>query len=130
NVIQVRSTKNQAVKCLCHTVNAYGLIYTRTKTIASAKQAGLLTIQRLFLLDSLALHSVYKLLRSSQPDYIEVLPGGMPQIIPEIKKETGIPVIAGGLVRTEKDMKEALAFGSEAVTTSNKELWKSQTPRH
>src|SRR5699024_845722 len=105
-------------------------ISTRTKTIALAKQAGLLTIQRLFLLDSLALHSGYKLLRSSQHDYIEVLPEGMPQIIPEIKEEPGYPLIAGGLVRTEKDMTEALAFGSEAVTTSNKELWKSRTPRH
>ena len=129
-LVQGLSTNNQAVEFLCHNVKPDGLISTRTKTIALAKQAGLLTIQRLFLLDSLALHSGYKLLRSSQPDYIEVLPGGMPQIIPEIKKETGIPVIAGGLVRTEKDMKEALAFGSEAVTTSNKELWKSQTPRH
>src|SRR5699024_10016015 len=129
-LVQVLNTNNHAVEYLCHNIRPDGLISTRSKTIALAKQEGLITIQRLFLLDSLALQSGYKILERSQPDFIEVLPGGMPQIIPEIKEKTGIPVIAGGLIRTPEDKDRALSHGSEAVTTSNKELWKSHTPSY
>ena len=57
-------------------------------------------------------------------NYIEVLPGVVPELIKEVKEITGIPIFAGGFIRTEKDVEQALAAGASAVTTSDTDLWK------
>ncbi|MDQ6422929.1 glycerol-3-phosphate responsive antiterminator [Paenibacillus sp. LHD-117] len=113
-----------AAEFLCQTIRPAGLISTRTGVIARTKQAGLIAVQRLFLLDSDALEKSYKLLEKTQPDYVEVLPGIMPEIIREVKDRTGVPVIAGGLIRTKEHVSEALAAGAAAITTSRSELWR------
>lgn len=112
-----------AAEFLCQEVKPDGLISTRTNVVITARKKGLLAIQRLFLLDSIALDTSYKMLKKSQPDYIEVLPGVMPHIIREVKETSGIPVFAGGLIRSVEDVKSALAAGAEVVTTSRRHLW-------
>jgi glycerol uptake operon antiterminator len=82
-----------------------------------------LAIQRLFLLDSSALEKSYTLLERTRPDFIEVLPGIMPHIIKEVRERSGIPIFAGGLIRSVSEVELALEAGATAVTTSNKELW-------
>jgi len=52
-----------------------------------------------------------------------VLPGVIPSIIEEIKETTGIPILAGGLIRTKEDVQQALNAGATAVTTSREDLW-------
>ena len=101
---------------------------TRAGVIAKTKQNGLLAIQRLFLLDTNALEKSYVMFGRTQPDYIEVLPGIIPPIISEVADRTGIPIFAGGLVRTVDDVEHALQAGASAVTTSNIELWKHFEP--
>jgi glycerol uptake operon antiterminator len=113
-----------AAEYLCQTIRPAGLISTRAGVIARTKQAGLIAVQRLFLLDSDALEKSCKLLEKTQPDYVEVLPGLMPEIIAEVKERTGIPVIAGGLIRTKEHVRQALAAGAAAITTSRSELWR------
>jgi glycerol uptake operon antiterminator len=122
----VEGLKNDeyATEYLCQHVRPAGLISTRAGVITKTKQNGLLAIQRLFLLDSSALEKSYTLLERTQPDYIEVLPGVMPHIIKEVKERTGIPIFAGGLIRTVNDVDQALEAGATAVTTSHMELWK------
>ncbi|MFC4597811.1 glycerol-3-phosphate responsive antiterminator [Cohnella hongkongensis] len=122
----VEGLKNDeyAAEFLCQTMRPAGLISTRTGVIAKTKQKGLLAIQRLFLLDSSALEKSYRLLERSRPDYIEVLPGVMPHMIREVKERTGIPILAGGLIRSVRDVEQAIEAGAEAVTTSNADLWK------
>ena len=93
------------------------------------KQNGLIAIQRLFLLDSSALEKSYTLLERTQPDYIEVLPGVIPHIIKEVKERSGIPIFAGGLIRSVSDVEQALGAGATAVTTSNTELWQQYHQR-
>lgn len=77
----------------------------------------------MFLLDSIALETSYKIITKTQPDYVEVLPGLMPNIIQEVHEKTGIPVFAGGLIRTKEEIELAIKAGAVAVTTSDKELW-------
>ncbi len=36
---------------------------------------------------------------------------------------TGIPIFAGGFIRTVQDVENALQAGATAVTTSDTELW-------
>ena len=112
-----------AAEFLCQSIRPAGLISTRASVIGRTKQNGLMAIQRLFLIDSDALERSYVLLEKTKPDYIEVLPGIMPEMIQEVKQRSGIPVIAGGLIRTKEQVQQALAAGADAITTSRKELW-------
>lgn len=123
DLVQGLKTDEHAAEFLSQEIKPAGLISTRTSVILTAKKKGLLAIQRLFLLDSIALDTSYKLLKKTKPNYIEVLPGVMPSIISEVKEETGIPIFAGGLVRSSEDVQSALNAGAEAVTTSRKALW-------
>lgn len=90
-----------------------------------AKARGIMAIQRVFLIDTIALEKSYSMIETAQPDYIELLPGIIPSMIQEIYERTQIPVITGGLVRTVDNIEEALTGGAIAVTTSNKKLWEN-----
>ncbi|WP_285891287.1 glycerol-3-phosphate responsive antiterminator [Paenibacillus pasadenensis] len=122
----VEGLKNDehAAEFLCQVIQPAGILSTRASVIAKTKQNRLLAIQRMFLLDSGALDKGYALLERSRPDYIEVLPGVIPSIISEVKERTGVPIFAGGLIRTVEDAELALAAGAAAVTTSREALWK------
>jgi glycerol uptake operon antiterminator len=113
-----------AAEFVCQNIKPAGLISTRASVITKTKQNGLLAIQRLFLLDSSALEKSYTLLERTRPDYIEVMPGVMPHIIQEVHEATGIPIFAGGLIRSVDEVERALKAGATAVTTSRAELWK------
>lgn len=109
---------------ICQEYKPYGLISTKSNVILKAKQKGLIAVQRVFLLDSHALEKSYKLLEKTQPDYIEVLPGVVPQLIAEVNERVKIPLFAGGFIRSVEDVEYALNAGAKAVTTSKKEIWK------
>ncbi len=114
-----------AAEFLCQSIRPAGIISTRTSVIGRTKQNGLIAIQRLFLIDSDALERSYTVLDKNRPDFIEVLPGVIPDMISEVKQRSGIPVIAGGLIRTQDHVRQALEAGASAITTSRKELWKT-----
>lgn len=124
DLIQGLKTDDYASEFLCQKIRPAGIISTRANMIIKAKQNKILSVQRLFLIDSNALNKSYALLKRTQPDFIEVLPGIMPHIIKEVRLETGIPIFAGGLIRTIADIENALEAGAEGVTTSVKQLWK------
>ncbi|WP_027408524.1 glycerol-3-phosphate responsive antiterminator [Anoxybacteroides tepidamans] len=123
DLIQGLSHDEYAAEYLCQEFKPFGLISTRGSVITKAKQKKVLAIQRIFLLDSHALEKSYQLLEKTHPDFIEVMPGAMPHVIREVKERTGIPIFAGGLVRTVNDVKQALEAGAVAITTSNHHLW-------
>lgn len=123
DLIQGLKTDAFGFEFLIREVKPDGIISTRGNVIALAKKNKLLTIQRLFLLDSHALENNIKLINQIKPDYIEILPGIIPSLIDEVYKKTGIPIIAGGLIRTAEDIKLAYGGGAKAVSTSQSELW-------
>lgn len=112
-----------ATEYICQEFNPFGLISTKASVIQKAKQKGVIAVQRIFLIDSHALEKSYKLLEKTEPDYIEVLPGAIPWMITEVKERVNIPILAGGLIRTADDVKNALQAGAAAITTSKRELW-------
>lgn len=117
-----------AAEYLCQIIRPAGLVSTRNGVITKTKQSGLLAIQRLFLLDTIALEKSYDMLERTKPDFVEVLPGIIPRMVTEVLERTGIPIIAGGLIRTVEDVEQAIQAGATAVTTSNYELWKHFKP--
>ncbi|MBP3952535.1 glycerol-3-phosphate responsive antiterminator [Bacillus suaedae] len=123
DLIQGLKVDEYGLEYLINNVKVDGIISTRVNVIASAKKHNIIGIQRLFALDSHALNYNLKACKKIQPDYIEVLPGIIPSVLKEISDETGIPLIAGGLIRTKEDVDNALNNGASAVTTSNRSLW-------
>jgi glycerol uptake operon antiterminator len=123
DLIQGLKNDEYAAEFLCQAFKPAGLISTRGSILRIAKKKGILAIQRLFLLDTIALETSYKLAEKVKPDFIEVLPGVIPHLIKEVNEATGIPIIAGGLLRTEEEVEQVLQAGAIAVTTSRKNLW-------
>jgi len=123
DLIDGLKSDEHATEFLAQEVKPAGIISTRNNVLLTAKKKGLMTIQRFFLLDSLALESSFAQIEKTKPDYVELLPGIMPSIIRQFADATGVPVIAGGLIRTPEEIKLALDAGAVAVTTSRKPLW-------
>ncbi|UFT98614.1 glycerol-3-phosphate responsive antiterminator [Radiobacillus kanasensis] len=123
DLIQGLKADEYGIEFLIRDVKVDGIISTRGNVIGLAKKHNLLAIQRLFVLDSHALEHNLKIINNVKPDYIEVLPGLIPKIIREVNESTNLPVIAGGLIRTEEDVENAMDGGAKAVTTSNSSLW-------
>ena len=100
-----------------------GLISTRQQLLRRAREHGLMTIQRLFLMDSESLKSGVRLLSSAPPDLVEVLPGLVPKGVRALRERLRLPVIAGGMVTEEADVMQALQAGAAGVSSSVRELW-------
>ncbi|GMA61248.1 hypothetical protein GCM10025859_16880 [Alicyclobacillus fastidiosus] len=123
DLIQGLKHDEAAAQFLCQMVRPAGLISTHSTVIATAKKNRVLGIQRVFLIDSHSLETSYRVLASSKPDYIEVLPGVLPDVIREVKHGTKLPILAGGFIRTPEEIRSILESGATAVTTSHRDLW-------
>ncbi len=99
-----------------------GIISTKGQILRSAKELGLLTVQRFFALDSKGMESIEEMLRTSTPHLIEIMPGVIGKAIRRFK-DCGIPIIAGGLVETKAEVTEAINCGASAVSTGREILW-------
>jgi glycerol uptake operon antiterminator len=124
DMIQGIKSDDYSTEFICQEYKPYGLISTKSNVILKTRQKGILAVQRVFLLDSHALEKSYKLIKKTQPDFIEVLPGAMPHLIAEVREEAGIPLFAGGFIRSVEDVENALNAGAVGVTTSQKDIWK------
>lgn len=123
DLIHGLKSDDYAVEYICQEYKPYGLISTKSSVILKAKQKGVIAVQRIFLIDSHALEKSYKLIEKTRPDYIEVLPGAMPWMIKEVYERLNTPIFAGGLIRSEEEVKNALDAGAAAITTSKISLW-------
>lgn len=123
DLVQGLKSDEYGIEFLVNNVKVDGVISTKGSVISLVKKHQITAIQRLFALDSYALEHNLEMCKRIKPDYIEILPGIIPGIIKQVQGETGIPVIAGGLIRTEQEVKEAFENGAKAVTTSEDQLW-------
>ena len=126
DLIQGMKSDEAGAQYLCQEIKPDGLISTHAQVLEMAKKRGVMTIQRIFLLDSHSLETSLRVIRTVEPDYIELLPGVIPELITEVYEATKIPILAGGFLRTPTHVEQALQAGAIAITTSNKELWKKR----
>ena len=112
-----------AVQYLKDTFAVDGIITTKNNIVKYAKDIGVFVIQRFFMLDSKAFDSALRTVKNVDADSIEILPGIIPGIIGQISRQTKIPVIGGGLIRTKKEAIECLNAGGLGVSTSCKDIW-------
>lgn len=100
------------------------IITTKSHLCKFARDEGMIVIQRLFLMDSDSLRTGLNLVRNFKPDAIEILPGTVPtNVVQELIRETGLPILAGGLIRTREDVDLAIKRGISAISSSRQELW-------
>ena len=113
-----------AVEWIAQTTHPDGLISTRAPLLRHAHKCGLITIQRLFVMDSSSLNHGIRQLRQSRPDMLEVLPGLVPKAISALVMALpGSEVIAGGMVTEESDVRAAIRAGAIGVSSSISSLW-------
>jgi glycerol uptake operon antiterminator len=101
-----------------------GIISTHRHVIELAKTSGLITIQRLFAIDSGAVERGLKLIRRAEPQFVEILPAlAYCEIADRYSEVLDLPVLAGGLLKSPEDISTILKAGAVGVSTSHQGLW-------
>jgi len=100
-----------------------GIISTRTSIIRAARELGVFTVQRFFIVDSHSIQTTLEAIKSSKPQMIEIMPGSVIKVISRLKEALEIPIIAGGLIETEAEAIEIIQNGASAVSSGCKILW-------
>jgi glycerol uptake operon antiterminator len=102
-----------------------GIISTHRHVIELAKTSGLITIQRLFAIDSGAVERGLKLIRRAQPHFVEILPAlAYCEIAAQYSEVLDLPVLAGGLLTSREDIATILEAGAVGVSASDQGLWR------
>lgn len=124
DLIEGFSRDSVALKYISEQIKPDGIISTKNNLLKSAKSFGLLTVQRVFVIDSLSIDTAIRASQSINPDAVEIMPGIMPRITDRISSSLDVPVIVGGLISYEEEVKSALENGALGVSTSSIKLWR------
>jgi glycerol uptake operon antiterminator len=113
------------VRFLAKEIHVEGIITTRSNLIKSIQKEGLVSIQRMFVLDSESLAGGLNVIEKSKPDALEILPGMiLPKVMNKIRMSVSIPIIAGGLITSEEEISEILDSGAVGISTTSSNLFK------
>lgn len=113
-----------ALKYIYEEIKPDGIISTKNSQLKAAKALGFMTVQRIFIIDSLSIDTSIKASQMINPDAIEIMPGIMPKITKKMSDELDVPVIVGGLISEKEEVDKALESGALGVSTSSSSLWR------
>ena len=100
-----------------------GIISTRSNIIKLAREAGLTTVQRFFIVDSKSVDTTVETVKTARPDMIEIMPGIVTKVVASLKATLDMPVICGGLIDDVREVDSVLSAGATAISTGKTELW-------
>lgn len=100
-----------------------GIISTRTNLIRIAKEWGLHTVQRFFIVDSHSVDTAIEAIHTCEPSMAELMPGVVTKVIRRFCQKVDMPVIAGGMIETKEEIIQAINAGAAAISTARRELW-------
>ena len=123
DLISGLSAKEISVDFLHRNTQADGIISTRANLIQRAKELQMMTILRVFLIDSMAYETTLGA-KNLRPDAIDILPGLMPGMIRRLHQATGLPVLTGGLITHKQEVLQALDAGALAISSTAPAVWK------
>ena len=104
-------------------VGVDGVISTKVNMIKMAREQGLHTVQRFFIVDSHSVSTTVETVKSSKPEMIEIMPGTLGKVIERVGKSIDVPIIAGGLIEFEEEVADVFEMGAAAVSTGRQSLW-------
>ena len=111
-----------------HQIGVDAIITSRSQLISAGKAEGLVTIQRLLLVDDSALETGVRTIAKAAPDVVEVLPGVIfPAVASMLQQMLPGPFIAGGFIRTAEDVVRIQTSGGILSSSSTHALWR-RTP--
>ncbi len=122
DLISGLSAKEISVDYLHRNTQADGIISTRANLIQRAKELQMMTILRVFLIDSMAYETALGA-KNLRPDAIDILPGLMPGMIRKLHQATGLPVLTGGLITQKQEVLQALDAGALAISSTVPAVW-------
>ena len=126
DLVSGMQAKDVSVDYIRNYTEADGIITTKANLLPRAKELGLNTILRTFVLDSTAMETLDRNSRPEavQPDIMEVLPGPLlPDVIRQIVSSCRVPVMVSGLITRKSEVMNALKSGAVSISTTNRKLW-------
>ena len=117
---------NEGMRLLKTLYKIDGIISTNFRALMIGKELGMETVYRIFLIDSRSIDRASGLLKDGNFSAIEILPSGYAiqegEKLSKYLKTTDL--IAGGFVRSDKDIQQIFAHQFKGITTSDKSLWR------
>ena len=126
DLVSGMQAKDVSVDYIRNYTEADGIITTKVNLLPRAKELGLNTILRTFVLDSTAMETLDRNSRPEavQPDIMEILPGTLlPDVIRQIVSSCRVPVMVSGLITRKSEVMNALKSGAVSISTTNRKLW-------
>lgn len=117
------SAKEISVDFIKKYTEADGIISMKPSMIKRAKELGMFTIQRFYMMDGFTYANIEKHVKTCNPDVVEFLPAGLYKVMKYLVEKIEQPVVASGLTQDKEDIIGALKAGAVAVATTNKSLW-------
>lgn len=122
DLIQGLAPQEIAVDYIKAATAADGIISTRMNLVQHAHELGLHTVYRVFAIDSRALNEAMRI-KNFRADFLEILPGLMPDVLKRVKRATGFPLLTGGLISAKAEVLAALEAGAMAISTTHEDVW-------
>ncbi len=113
----------EALRYIKDIIKADGVISTKVSLLKNARAAGLIIVQRLFMLDSTSFEASMSSYNVLKPDAVEILPGVMPKIIKKASDRIKVPIISGGFIENKEEIIACLKGGASSISTSRASLW-------
>jgi len=104
-------------------LGADGILTTKTSMIRPAREMGLITVQRFFIIDSHSVDTAVESIRIAKPEVVEIMPGVVVKKIREFAEKVKTPILVGGLLEYTEEVDAALEAGATAISTAKRELW-------
>jgi glycerol uptake operon antiterminator len=104
-------------------LGADAIITSHGRLMPVIRDEGAIAILRLLLSRRTHLDTALSAVLRSRPDIIEVLPGVILPTLAGLMPTLGVPLLAGGFIRTEADAEDVLKAGAAGITTSSPNLW-------
>ena len=104
-------------------LGADAIITSHGRLMPVIRDEGAIAILRLLLSRRTHLDTALTAVLRSRPDIIEVLPGVILPTLANLMPTLGVPLLAGGFIRTEADAEDVLKAGAAGITTSSPNLW-------
>ena len=122
-MIKGLSSDNAAVEYLIQTLKVDGIIATKPSVIQVAKRNNVLSIFRMFLIDSTSFEKGVSSFETCQPDMVELLPAISYQLLNTVKERITAPIIGGGMITSKEMIDDCINGGMISVTTSEPSYW-------